>query len=107
MSLGESCRDRPPLQGLWSDGGVPAGPRRWARAESLSELLERLKIGWQVPHGDVERAVTTIREMMKTPEAERLAMGQRAREAFRGDLGRATLLKRFCDVLERGLPSPK
>ena len=72
----------------------------------VSELLDRLKIGWQVPHGSVERAVTTIRKMMETPEAERSAMGQRAREALRGDLGRTSLLSRLCDVLERGLPSP-
>jgi colanic acid biosynthesis glycosyl transferase WcaI len=72
----------------------------------VSELLDRLKIGWQVPHGDVERAVTTIKEMMDTPADERMAMGRRAREALGGDLGRNSLLRRFCDVLERGLPSP-
>ena len=72
----------------------------------VSDLLGRLKIGWHVPHGDVERVVATIREMMDTPVDERIAMGRRAREAIGGDLGRTSLLRRFCDVLERGLASP-
>jgi glycosyltransferase involved in cell wall biosynthesis len=72
----------------------------------VGELIDRLKIGWQVAHGDVENAVSTIREMMETPADERTAMGRRAREATAGDLGRNSLLRRFCDVLERGLPPP-
>jgi glycosyltransferase involved in cell wall biosynthesis len=72
----------------------------------VSELLDRLKIGWRVPHGDVGRAVTTIKEMMDAPAAERMAMGRRGREALAEDLGRTSLLLRLCDVLQRGLPSP-
>jgi glycosyltransferase involved in cell wall biosynthesis len=72
----------------------------------VSELLDHLKIGWRVPHGDVGRAVTTIKEMMDAPAAERMAMGRRGREALAEDLGRTSLLLRLCDVLQRGLPSP-
>jgi hypothetical protein len=72
----------------------------------VGELIDRLKIGWRVAHGDVEGAVSTIREMMGTPVDERIEMGRRAREAIAGDLGRNSLLRRFCDVLERRLPPP-
>jgi colanic acid biosynthesis glycosyl transferase WcaI len=72
----------------------------------VSELIDRLKIGWLVAHGDVEHAVRTIREMMGTPVEERIAMGRRAREAIAGELGRDTLLRRLCDVFERKLPPP-
>ncbi len=72
----------------------------------VGELIDRLKIGWHVEHGDVEHAVSTIREMMGTPVDERIAMGRRAGGAIEGDLGRNPLLRRFCDVLERNLPAP-
>lgn len=70
------------------------------------ELVDRLNIGWRVAHGDVEGAVRAIREMLETPAGDRIAMGRRSREAIVGELSRGSLLRRFCDIVQRRLPSP-
>ena len=72
------------------------GPKRC----HVGEILHDHECGWQVDHGDTVGAVMTIRLMMQTPEHERAAMRQRAWQAAQGELSRATLAGRFCDVLE-------
>lgn len=76
------------------------------RPSHISDLIDKLGIGWQVAHGDLDGAVRAIRDMMAMPVEERLAMGRRAHEAIMGELGRAFLLRRFCDILQRDLPIP-
>ncbi len=61
--------------------------------------MDRYRVGWQVPHGDVDGAVSALRAMAALPAAELGAMGQRGAEAVAGDLGRASLRGRFCDVV--------
>ena len=71
----------------------------------VSDLIERHKIGWHVAHGDVDGAERVLREMMATPVAELQAMGKRAAEVVAGSLSKQELMRRFCDVLQRGLPA--
>lgn len=68
-----------------------------------SDLLEKYNIGWHIPHGDVDRAVSVIKEIAATPKAELEAMGKRAQNVIATDLSMQTLMGRFCDVMEMGM----
>lgn len=69
----------------------------------VSDLIQKYKIGWHIPHGDVDRAVETIKQIAATPKAELEAMGLRAQEVIRTELSKDALCGKFCDVMERGL----
>ena len=73
----------------------------------VSDLIEKHHVGWHVRHGDVDGAVKVLREMMAAPHAELEEMGRRAATAIAGSLSKKELMRRFCDVLQRGLPGPE
>lgn len=66
----------------------------------VSDLLADERIGWHVAHGDVDGAMAAIRAMLATSPAELEAMGRRAQQAVTNRLGRATLTRELCNVLE-------
>jgi colanic acid biosynthesis glycosyl transferase WcaI len=72
----------------------------------ISDLIEQHQIGWQVAHGDVENAQAVLRQILSTPPAELRAMGERAAAVVAKTLSKQELMRRFCDVLQRGLPMP-
>lgn len=67
----------------------------------VSELLDQHHLGWQIRHGDVDGAITTIRTILATPRAELEEMGRRGRQVVTTELAKATLCDRFCDLVER------
>ena len=72
----------------------------------VSDLIEQHDIGWHFSHGDVEGAVKVLREMVKIgPEGLR-AKGENAGRVVGGSLSKKNLMRRFCDVIVRGLPVP-
>jgi hypothetical protein len=65
----------------------------------LADLVREHRIGWSFRHGDVAGVEAALREMAASPPGVLAAMGQRARVAIGGDLGRVALRARFCDVV--------
>lgn len=65
-----------------------------------SDIVKDNRIGWHIPHGDVDGAERVLREIRQTPAEELQAMGERAQEAIRRDYSKAGLCGRFCDVVE-------
>ncbi len=65
-----------------------------------SDIVKDNRIGWHIPHGDVEGAVRVLKEIRATPQEELRDMGVRAQEAIRRDFSKAGLCGRFCDVVE-------
>lgn len=72
------------------------------RPSHVSDLIEQNQIGWFVSHGDVDACVAALRAMVDTPSARLAEMGGRAAQVVATSLSKATLMGRFCDVLERG-----
>jgi len=72
----------------------------------VSDLIERHRVGWHINHGDVDGAERVLREMMSLPREELEAMGHRAAELIAGSLSKRELMKRFCDVMQRGVAAP-
>ncbi|MEE2908596.1 MAG: glycosyltransferase family 4 protein [Planctomycetota bacterium] len=65
-----------------------------------SDLVLDNDIGWQISHGDIERAMEVIRTIQATPRDKLQEMGRRAQEVIRRDLSKDGLCGRFCDVVE-------
>lgn len=65
-----------------------------------SDLVLDNDIGWQISHGDIDRAVEVIRDIQATPRDKLQEMGRRAQEVIRRDLSKNGLCGRFCDVVE-------
>jgi glycosyltransferase involved in cell wall biosynthesis len=65
-----------------------------------SDIVRDNRIGWHIPHGDVEGAQRVLEEIRNTPQAELEAMGQRAQEAIRRKYSKSGLCGKFCDVVE-------
>lgn len=76
------------------------------RPSHVSDLVEQHKIGWHIPHGDVDAAEKALREMLATPEAELRAMGDRAAKVVATSLSKKTLCGEFTDLMLKGLPKP-
>jgi colanic acid biosynthesis glycosyl transferase WcaI len=72
----------------------------------VSDLIEQNSCGWHIAHGDVDGAVRVLRAMLNTPTAELQAMGDRAANVVNTSLSRSNLMKRYCDVMVKGLKSP-
>jgi glycosyltransferase involved in cell wall biosynthesis len=68
-------------------------------ASYVADILDRDRVGWLVEHGDVDRLVALLVELLATPAAELAAMGQAAKEAVRTCYSRDLLLGRVCDIV--------
>jgi glycosyltransferase involved in cell wall biosynthesis len=73
------------------------------RPSHVTDLLDEQDIGWHIAHGDVDAAVTTIRQAKSLSPQQRQEMGQRAAQLLWARLSQAVLCKRFCDRLEAAL----
>ncbi|HWB19061.1 MAG TPA: glycosyltransferase family 4 protein [Phycisphaerales bacterium] len=71
-----------------------------------SEVIDQFDVGWSIQHGDVESAVTLLRQIAQTDPQILKEMGARAQRAIATQLSKDVLCGRFCDVLERGLAEP-
>lgn len=72
----------------------------------VSDLIDQHKVGWHIAHGDVDGAERVIKQILATPRGELEAMGRRAAEVIRTQLSKDILQTKFCDVLQKGLPTP-
>ena len=70
-----------------------------------SDIVKDNRIGWHIPHGDVDRAVEVLQQIRGTSPEELRAMGERAQEAIRREFSKASLCGRFCDEVERAAGS--
>ncbi len=75
------------------------------RPSHAADLIDRHDIGWHVEHGDVDGAVAALNEIAARTPAERVAIGQRARQAVAEHYGKQALCAAFCDAVERSLAS--
>jgi hypothetical protein len=66
----------------------------------IADLLEHHRFGWSIRHGDVERAIDTIKRIRATDRAELDRMGQTAQTLLAGSLSQEILCGRMCDGLE-------
>lgn len=69
----------------------------------VADILRQEGIGWHLAHGDVAGTVAAIRQMRATSRNEMERMGRHAQAVVSDRLGRATLTRALCNVLE-GLP---
>jgi hypothetical protein len=69
----------------------------------VGEILRECDAGWQVSHGDVNRAEGVLREIAGTARTELAARGARGRHLIVSRFSKAALCGRFCDVVERGV----
>jgi glycosyltransferase involved in cell wall biosynthesis len=77
------------------------GPKR----SHLGELVDAHGMGLQVEHGDIAAAERALRELAGLPADQLAAMGRRGRLAVDTHYARATVCRRFGDVLEAALDS--
>jgi colanic acid biosynthesis glycosyl transferase WcaI len=66
-----------------------------------SDIVKVNRIGWHIPHGDVDGAIRVLREIRDTSPEELCAMGERAQEAIRRDFSKSSLCGCFCDEVEK------
>jgi len=64
-------------------------------------IVEPHGIGWRVEHGDVEGAISSIRQAAAMPAEDRLAMGGSALRMVSEAFSRRRLLSRLCGHVER------
>lgn len=66
----------------------------------VGELLAQHDIGWQVDHGEVEKAEHCIRTMAASSADELAQRGRTAKKLIQQELSMKTLCGKFCDVVE-------
>lgn len=79
------------------------------RASHAGEIIAEHDVGWQVDHGDIDRTVTTLKQIIATDPDRMAALRENARRAVADHFGLDHLRGRFCDVLENiaaGRPVP-
>ncbi len=67
----------------------------------VSDLIDQHQIGWHVAHGDVDGAISAIREMKTTDALKLASQGDRAQTALRSSLSQELLVERLCERVER------
>jgi len=72
-------------------------------ASYAADILDQHRVGWLIEHGEVDRLVALLKELLAMPGTELATMGQAAKEAVRECYSRDRLLGRVCDIVE-GLP---
>lgn len=65
----------------------------------VGELLSAYDCGWQVDHGDIDRAEALLRQIADSPRAPLSIRGERGRAAVLRDLNMESLRGQFCDAL--------
>jgi colanic acid biosynthesis glycosyl transferase WcaI len=73
-------------------------------ASYAADILDQHRVGWLIEHGEVDRLVVLLKELLTMPGTELATMGQTAKEAVRECYSRDRLLGRVCDIVE-GLPT--
>ena len=68
----------------------------------VADIMKETDIGWHVAHGDVDGAIRVIRQIASMPQAELQAKGDRARAWILSRGGKAGMVSRMADVVERG-----
>ena len=69
----------------------------------IADLLDENFFGWDVTHGDVDRAERAIRSAMSLPRPELMKVGQTGLHILQQRLSQDYLCGRFCEALERRL----
>jgi colanic acid biosynthesis glycosyl transferase WcaI len=72
----------------------------------ISDLVDKYQIGWQLRHGDVDATLARLRKVASTDRSELQAIGAAGREAVWTSLSKNALCGAFCDIVQRGLPTP-
>lgn len=75
------------------------------RPSHVSDLVEQNQAGWYVSHGDTDTCIRALNQMLETPPEKLTDMGARAAQVISTTLSKKSLMGRFCDILERDLPS--
>lgn len=78
-----------------------------SESSPAAQIINRYKIGWCVPHGDIENAVEVLKEIQRTSSKRLVEMGEAAKEVARRHYSRHTLCGRFCDEMEAILRLPR
>ena len=73
-------------------------------ASYAADILDQHRVGWLIEHGEVDRLVALLKELLAMPGTALATMGQAAKEAVRECYSRDRLLGRVCDIVE-GLPT--
>lgn len=71
----------------------------------VSDVVADNHVGWQLNHGEIDRAVELIQQMADTPQDELTEMGLRAAEVIRKRFDRDTMIEQFCSIVTRSLPN--
>ncbi len=70
-----------------------------------SDLVDENNLGWHIQHGDVQAAISMIKQMVDQDVGVLAEMGQRAKNIINEQLSQDILCTRFCDIIEGGLQS--
>lgn len=72
-----------------------------------ADIFGEHDIGWRVSHGDVDRAVEVLRDVLRAPRERLEEMGRAAQELVRRRYSRDALRDSFCNEVEAvlGLPA--
>lgn len=73
------------------------------RPSHVTDLLEGLDLGWQVPHGDGPACAEQIEKILDMPREELTSMGRRARGLIDGQYTQDRMLGAFCQAVERAI----
>ncbi|MCH8824381.1 MAG: glycosyltransferase family 4 protein [Planctomycetes bacterium] len=68
-----------------------------------SDLVDENNLGWHIQHGDVQAAISMIKQMVDQDVGVLAEMGQRAKNIINEQLSQEILCTRFCDIIEGGL----
>ncbi len=68
-----------------------------------SDLVHVHELGWHIPHGDVDGAISTIKDMVGLAHEDLQVMGNRGRDLVKSELSEEILCKRFCDIVANGV----
>ncbi len=65
----------------------------------ITDMMRQVNFGWRVPQNDADAMAQVLRQVAATPGEELARMGRLALELVSGDLGKAKLCNRLCDLL--------
>jgi glycosyltransferase involved in cell wall biosynthesis len=77
------------------------------KSSYVAELVASEKMGWVVPHGDVDAAARVLEEIAAAPLDVLDAIGRRARHAAQRRFDPRALIGQICNVLTDGSDEPR